>query len=270
MEFNWNARNYREIINDYLGYREVRRPRGVVKALSERLKCHPTFIAQVLSEKTNFSLEQGLEVCGHFSFSEEETSFFLALIHRDRAGTVNLRKHFQKKIDQMLEHRMDLKSRFGAEDTGLFEHEIEYFGSWMYQAIHALTQISGQQSATSLAKTLKLPINEVSEILSRLEKMSLVRKEKSTWMSTKNFLHLSKNSRTVRLLHLTWKGKIFADLQTRNPDEGTHYSGILTVAEKDYSKVRSILVDALGKIRQTVELSSSEKGYALSIDCYEL
>ncbi len=74
----------------------------------------------------------------------------------------------------------------------------------------------------------------------------------------------------IRLLHLAWKGKILADLQTADPNAGTHYSGIITISEKDYKIVREILVETLGKIRKLVEVSPSEKACVLSLDCYQL
>jgi uncharacterized protein (TIGR02147 family) len=269
MEFNWSTRNYREIVNDYLGYRETRRPRGAVKSLSEKLRCHPTFVAQVLSGRNNFSLEQGLNICDHFGFSDEETNYFLNLILRDRSGTQRLRDHFQRRLDDQLEQRMDLKTKLRTDADAVSQYEVEYFGNWMYQAVHALTQIK-LQSAASLSKTLMLPVGEIDNILNRLEEMNLVKQEKSTWVSKKNFIHLPKTARTIRLLHASWRTKTLADLQSKSIDEGTHYSGVITATESDFHKARALLVDALGKIRKIVEFSESERGYVLAIDCYGL
>jgi uncharacterized protein (TIGR02147 family) len=270
MDFDWTSDSYREVVNRCLGYREKRRPRGVIKSLADALRCHPTFIAQVLKERADFSPEQGYEICQHFSFSNEQREFFLTLLMRDRAGTAALKEHYHKKLIHILEVRRDLRpdSPLNVRQSGSFE--LEYFGNWIYQTVHALTQIQRFQTVTEIAKALALSTVEVKAILDRLEAMGLVKKDKSAWKSTLNSLHLAKDSHCIRYLHSTWKTKLLADLQRRSTMEGTRYSGLITVTEKDYHKVRDVLVNAIKDIRKIVEASSSEGAYVLSLDCYEI
>lgn len=269
MEFNWDAKGYRDIVNSFLGVVNERRPRGAIKALSEALGCHSTFIALVLKGNADFSLEQAMKVCEHYRFSGPETEFFICLLQRDRAGTPLLKSFFQKQLNQLLENRMDIEKRLNAKEVELFQKEVTYFGSWIYQTVHAVTQMSGQNMA-SISKLLKVPIEEVQTVLSFLENMGLVQKEGSSWVSTNNFLHLSKDSSLIKHLHLTWKTKLLADLQSGRPLEGTHYSGAITISESDYRNVREVLIESLGKIRTITQKSNSEKVCILSMDCYEL
>lgn len=269
MEFDWDAKAYRDIVNSYLGVVNERRPRGAIKALSEAIGCHSTFIALVLKGSADFSLEQAMKVCEHYRLSSAETEFFICLLQRDRAGTLLLKSFFQKQLNQLLENRMDIERRLDAKGVELFQKEITYFGNWTYQAVHAVTQMPGQNIA-SISKLLKVPEEEVQTVLSFLENMGLVQKEKSCWVSTNNFLHLSKDSNLIKQLHLTWKTKLLADLQSGRPIEGTHYSGTITISEADYRNVREVLIESLGKIRTITKKSSSEKVCILSMDCYEL
>ncbi|MNJ98487.1 hypothetical protein D3C87_162530 [compost metagenome] len=270
MDLNWNATGYREVINDYLGYRSARRPRGAVKGLAEKLGCHPTFIAQVLKETADFSLEQACEFCGHFSLSMEEQDFFLNLVLRDRAGTKTLKRYYQDKIDRAIEAKRDLKPKTQAN----LGHpggptEAEYFGNWVYQVIHAMTQIDRFQSVQAISKDLNRSEEEVLAILTRLQEMNLVKREKTLWKSTVHSLHLPKGSYFIRYLHATWKTKLLADLQSGQPIDGTRYSGLITVTEKDYQKVRDVLTRAIIDIRNIVESSSPENVYVLSVDFYK-
>lgn len=269
MEFDWSAKGYRDIVNGFLGIVNERRPRGAIKALSEALECHSTFIALVLKGNADFSLEQAMKVCEHYRLSTQETEFFICLLQRDRAGTLPLKGFFQKQLNQLLENRMDIKKRLKSKELELSQKEVTYFNNWIYQAVHAATQIDGQSSA-SISKFLKVPEDEVKSVLAHLESMALVQKEKSTWASTNNFLHLSKDSSLIRQLHLTWKTKILADLQSGQPFEGAHYSGAITLSESDYRKVREMLIESLSRIRSVTQKSTSEKVCILSMDCYEL
>ncbi len=270
MDVNWAAESYREVVNECLGYRRQRRPRGVIKKLADSLRCHPTFIAQVLNERADFSPEQGFELCRHFLFSSEEQEFFLTLLMRDRAGTVALKGHYQQRLNQILEAKRDLKPRTQVEEGRSGSFEAEYFGNWIYQAVHALTQIQRFQSAAGISKALGLSVGEVRAVLKRLETMGLVEGGKSSWKSTLNSLHLSKDSHFIRNLHSTWKVKMLADLQNRTAIEGTKYSGLITVTEKDYHKVRDVLVKAISDVRKIVEASASEGAYIVSLDCYKI
>ncbi len=272
MEFNWNARNYRQIINENLGYRNQRRPRGVIKKLADRLRCHSTFIAQVLSEKADFSPEQGLEVCLYFDFTPDQQDFFMTLLLHERAGTQTLKDLYRKKIESLQELRRDLKPKNqDKKKVGNLElFESEYFGNWLYQAVHSLIMIPRFQSVTNISRALERTIEEVSAVLVRLELMGLVKKEKSNWKSTLNSLHLAKESPFIRNLHVSWKTKILTDLHRAAVLEGTHYSGIITVTEKDYQKVREILAKAISDIRKVVESSDAENPYVLSLDCFQM
>lgn len=269
MKFNWEAQGYRQIINEYLGFKEKRRPRGAIRKLADHLRCHTTFIAQALSGRANFSLEQGFEIGNYFGFSEEEKNFFLLLLMRDRAGTTKLRDYWQQRIEKALVARQDLKNVLSSRSPGLLNHELEYFGDWLYQAIHCYTQLPGQ-TAVSIARNLSIPVKEAAAILLRLKEMELVTKEKSNWKSTKSFLHLPKSSRHVQALHLTWKTKLLCELQSKASLTSTHYSGALTIAKRDHTKVKEVLLRALKEIKEIAETSASEECHGLSIDFYGL
>ena len=270
MEFNWAASEYRDVINEYLGYRSERRPRGAVKGLAESLRCHSTFIAQVLSGRAEFSLEQGIQICRHFQFSGEEEDFFLTMLMRDRASTKPLREYFQKKLDFTMELKKDLKAQVSPSQDLSAIFEAEYFGNWLYQTAHALLQIKKFQSPEALVAILGGDLKEIKSILNRLKVMGLVTQEGSAWKSTQASLHLSKDSPFIRSLHSTWKTKILSDLQTRVAPQGTRYSGIITINEKDFQKVRDILIRAIGDIRKVVVETEPENAYVLSMDCYEM
>lgn len=270
MDLDWTASSYREIINDCLGYRNKRRPRGVIKKLADSLRCHSTFIAQVLNGRADFSAEQGLEISRHFAFSPDQQEFFLTLLLRDRSGTKTLKEYYQKKLDYIHESRRDLKSKVQPKEDLSGAFEAEYFGNWIYQAAHALTQVDRYQSAAALSKVLGRSIEEIGSILLRLQTMDLVKQHGTSWESTLTSLHLSKDSPFIRALHTGWKTKLLTDLQTATMLEGTHYSGVITVTSKDYERVRDVLVKSIADIRKVVEGSTSENAYVLSLDCYKM
>jgi plasmid maintenance system antidote protein VapI len=268
MNFDWSSPDYISLVNRLLGIRNERRPRGAIKAFAEKLRCHPTFIAQVLKGRAHFSPEQALDVCEHFGFSVAQQDFFLNLVARDRAGTEKLKKIYQGKIDDLLEARRDLKPETGGTQKLGSPLEAEYFGNWMYQFIHAMIQIPGFQNPSSISKELSRPHSEIIAVLKRLKELGLARNSGSLWTSTLTSIHLPKTSEYSRYLHTTWKAKILSDLHSQTRLSGTHFSGVITGTEKDFQRVREILAGALKDIRKAVEPSPAENLYVLSMDCY--
>lgn len=269
MEFNWATDSYRDIINDYLGYRHKRRPRGAIKKLADQLHCHPTFLAQVLNEKANLSMEQALTVAQFYEFSREELEYFLLVLQLNRAGTKELRVFLKEQINKLRELHRDLQPRDQKPLSSLGNFEAEYFSHWLYQMIHGMTQITRWQKSIAIAKALNLAEMEIKFILARLEVMGLVKQEKGQWKCLQDSMHLAKDSPFIRSLHSTWKTKILSDFQSSSNIEGTHFSGILAVSESDYQKIREQLVKFLNNLRKTAENSEPQNVYLLSIDCYQ-
>ena len=63
---------------------------------------------------------------------------------------------------------------------------------------------------------------------------------------------------------------MLSDLQNRPLIDSTRYSGIITVNDKDFLKVRDVLVNAIKEIRKIVEKSVPDHPHILSLDCYKL
>lgn len=77
-------------------------PRGTKGKLAEFLGVHPPYLSQILKKKYSLSLEQADQVNSFLDHSPDESSFFLMLVSRDRAGTVSLRDFLRPRLIQFL------------------------------------------------------------------------------------------------------------------------------------------------------------------------
>ena len=105
----WNFTDYRPYLVEKLGVEGSRT--GLRKKLAEAIGVHTTFVSQVLKEKGDFSLEQGEAVNSFLSHTQDEGEYFLLLLMKDRAGTRELKKRFQDKIDLQRKERLNIKKR---------------------------------------------------------------------------------------------------------------------------------------------------------------
>jgi hypothetical protein len=87
--------------------------RGQKSLLAKALHCQSAYLSQVLNGRAELSFEQAYRVCEFFKLGQDEQDYFLLLVQKDRAGIQDLKNYYQKKIDQLLEKRMDVKKRLG-------------------------------------------------------------------------------------------------------------------------------------------------------------
>lgn len=71
---------------------------GLKKQAAQSLGVHTTLISQILSGKCEISLEQGEDMNRYLGHSEDEADYFLGLILKERAGSISLRRRFERQI----------------------------------------------------------------------------------------------------------------------------------------------------------------------------
>src|SRR6185312_16823085 len=107
--------DYKAYLRSKVGDKAARR--GLKSALAKALSCQPTYISQVLNGHAHFSSEQVMDLNEFLGHSQDEGHFFLLLVQKDRAGKQSLRKYFQAQIGAILDQRMVLHKRLGAQTT---------------------------------------------------------------------------------------------------------------------------------------------------------
>lgn len=244
--------------------------RGGVGSIAKSLSCHPTFVSQVLKGKAHFSQDQALAFCRMKRLDDEESDFFLLLLSRERAGSKETVEYFEKRIERVLESRLNLKSRWKLDSAMPNAQAIVYFSSWVLQSVHALTQLSSLKKSSSIALALGLPEDRVDDALTTLRDFGLVELVGDSWKSTKDSLHLGKDSPFVRLLHSAWREKALSTLAMGSPRGAVHYSGVMTMSAQTAVRVRERLLGTLEDCRNDVLASPSKEAHAIALDFYRM
>lgn len=262
--------SYSAFVKDRIESAKATEGRGVTRRLAEAVKCHTTFVSQVVNCKASFSVEQAISFCRFFRLDASETEFFIELLWLERAGDENTRSFFQARVQRLRLQQTDLKHRWLNRNSLLMGDELTYFGSWMTQAVHAVLQLQSCKSVETIGEYLGVSKGEVQIALETLEKMGLAIRNGSSWKTTTYFLHLSKDSPVIRHFHLQWRQRVCQNFLTSSQSSGFHYSGALTFSKSCEPQVREILLQALDKIMKTIEPSPSEVAFGLNLDFYPL
>jgi hypothetical protein len=242
--------------------------RGIKTRFAESLRILPAFLSQVLREKYSLTLEQADLANQFFGHNAEEAEFFLLLTSKDRAGTVSLRKIYERQIQNLLEKRKMVIERLGRKAEISDEGRGVYYSSWLYSAVHVACTIESLRNRKALSAYLGVPDEVLEKVLSFLEENSLLSKSFDSYLPTQNWVRLGKDSPHIVKHHTNWRIKAIQNLEQQTNDD-LHYSGIYSIDEKTALQVKDEFLEYLKQQTQTFENAVEEDLYVLGLDFFK-
>lgn len=256
----------------YLGAWIVSQPnggRGIKSRIAEHARCHLAYISQVLSGVSHFSLEQADALQPLLEHGEEEANYFLLLIEFARAGTPSLSKHFERRIQKVLDQRAQLKNRFTDKRSLNTEDQTIYYSHWAYIAVHMAVLNPKLRTAGAIARYFDLSVSKISQILDFLASVGLVKNERGVFAPGEVRIHLGHDSPMISKHHTNWRIQAVRSLE-RETQQELHYSGVISVSFANLPKVREVMIRTLEDVRKIVKDSEDDAVYCYSLDLFGL
>ncbi len=267
MAYVFEFTNYKEFLRASL---PIQGPsRGGRTRLADFLNCKLGFISQVLSGSADFSFEHGILISEFLHLNSEEEEFFLLLMQKDRAGSVKLQIFFQNKITLILNQRKEIQSRIQKTKELTEEQKNTYYSRWTYNGIHMCTLIPHLRNPTQMSEYLGIPLVEVTEILSDLEKFSLVQRKGSEFHPTSKRLHLGEKSLSLRSHHINWRMEAIRSLDRKSPEK-LNYSSVMSISHSAAEKIQSLLLKLIENSEPIISEAKDEAVFVLTLDLFEL
>lgn len=243
---------------------------GSVKRLAEVLKCHSTYVSQIIKGKSDMSLEQAVAFCDSLGLKPDEADHFLDLLNRDKAGSKQSRTYFQSRIDRRLKERRDLKARLTATDGLSLDLGVRYYNGWLPQVVHICTQTKGGDTAEGIARMLRLDLQKVEEILDELTEIGLIEFVEGKIRCLKDSVFIDKDSPLITRFHSNWRMRTVHEMLTSVKPSGTHYSSVLTMSADTARKLQELIFQHIRETRELVLPSPSEHVYSFCLDFYPI
>ena len=263
----FEAVDYLAFVNQKLRSPAGGAPRGQVKALAAKLRCHPTFVSQILGGKAHFNHEQAVLFCEYIQLSDEESEFFIDLLNRDRAGSRSSRAHFQRVLDRKTAERKIFQKRAAISSTLTREQEIQYFSRWAIPIAHAAIQIPELRKSDKLAKAMSWSTSMTINALDTLEQLKLAEEKLGCWLPTKETLHIGRDSPLNSTFHVNWRLKTAAQLAEHDrAAEEIHYSSAFAISPDAAEEIREIILSSLQTIRTKMCEAKPEALYSFCLD----
>ncbi|MBX3032874.1 MAG: TIGR02147 family protein [Bdellovibrionaceae bacterium] len=263
----YDFNNYKHYLVQVLGARGERRGNRV--KLAQHLNCQTAYISQVLNGHAQFSLEQAFEINSFLGHDRQEGEFFLLQVQWQRAGTVALKKHFQKQMEEILKNRALIKNRVESNQEVSSEHRAQYYSSWLYAALHVAISVPGLQTKAHLSEYFGLSLDVVAEAMEFLARIGLVQVRGNQYQVGSSHIHLGHDSHQIMKHHLNWRLQALTSLERRNAKD-LHYSVVFSLSQKDAAAIRERFLSVIQENLKQVAPSPEETVFATTLDFFEI
>ena len=257
---------YKEYLKNWCRSRP-KRGWGTRSILARAAGCQVAYVSQVLNGPLHFSLEQSQELNKILGHGSEEIQYFLLLVQKARAGTHTLKKHFEDQLREMKQKRFVLMHQLGIRPQLEKEHQMIYYSSWIFAAVHVLADIPQFQTKEAMSRRLGLSIARVADTLTFLISAGLVSQDGNIFKMSQKSIHLGTDSPLLGKHHSNWRMRAIDSLD-KTPEDSLHYSSAITLSHSDYEKVRSRLIETIKEIKATIRDSKQEEIYCFNLDLF--
>jgi uncharacterized protein (TIGR02147 family) len=266
MDNFFTYQDYRKLLSRLLA-QEIP-SRGAQSRLADFIVCQQAYISRVIGGDAELSQEQAIAACEFFKLDSLETEFFLHLLNYNRAGSAHLRSFYKKKLDAVINKKLQISERVVAETLHKAD-QVKYYSDWITSAVHVVTGIEKFRSVKAISGRLRILEERVLRSLEFLENSGLITKNKGNYAIKNPSLHLPKSSELLKTHHANWRIKAIEKLAEES-ESGFNYTSVLTCSEKDSVKIREIMLEATQKIRSIITSSGDEQIYCMNLDFFEV
>lgn len=260
-------KHYKDYLTSLTGVKASRS--GMKARIAEAIRCQPTYISQVINGEAHLSFEQSEMLCRFLQMSEEETYFFMLLVHRDRAGTTELKKFYNNQIQIILKQRMNLVHRLGEKNKLTEEKQALYYSSWQYAAIHIALTVPSLQTREALAHYFRISLKRVDVVLRHLVEMDLAIPTDKGFSVGPSIVRLDNKSPYIIHHHAHWREQAIESLE-REEITDLHYSAVVSISQKDVGRIKDRILEFLKENSAIISQSPEEEVYVFSTDFFHL
>lgn len=249
------------------------RGRGQRIKLAAALGCQTPFITHVLSGDYHLSIEQA-EACSRWlGLGGDDAEYFMLLVLKQRSSTKSSSDFFQKQLTQKkVEHNI-LQKRIQVEQGLAPEIQNQYYSHWDYAAVHMALLNPESRTAEKLEVLLDRSRSRINMILQFLLQAKIIEAENkkgsdARFVVKNSMIHLEKNSPLLRQHHTNFRLKAIDQIRETAADQ-VHYSGVLSLSQKDFEWVSSQLAQFLEELGKKLKDSPDEDLAVLNFDWFK-
>lgn len=259
--------DYRQILRESLSLRCAANPRYSLRAFARDLKLSPGQLSLILGGSKGLSPAKADRVAKSLSFNDRETQYFRTLVESahgrslaSRASAVHRLKQFTTPVDAQ---RLEIDA-------------FRVVSDWYHFAIHQMMRLEDwNDSPTSIAKRLQIPVSEAKAALERLERLQLIEKRRGRYAicSETVFAPDGVPSEAVRKFHRQVLENAARALSEQDIERRYFNTSFLAINANDLPRAKARIKDFHQKMMDEFspdKQTALNRVYSLSVQFFDL
>lgn len=264
----FNILNYIDVLKYQININE-KTVYGYKAKLAQAAGCQRSYLSQVLSAQTHFTLEHAIRVCHFWNYNKVETDYFINLVEYNRSGSQELKEYFKNKLSLIREEQENLTNRIQVKEVLPQEKAAIFYSNWQYMAVLILLTIPKFRTSTAISQRLALKEDAILKVLQQLNELGLIIKKGMEWLPCENTIHVSRNSPFNSLNHANWRNIAVQNAFIGNTDD-VHYTSVCSISKKDFTQIKDLVFKLIDKSRDIISPSAEEEVYCLTCDWFKV
>ena len=260
--------SYKTFLNTYIKLLP-KKGRGQYRRIAQTLNIHTTMVSHVFKGVANLSVNQALQVCDLYGFSELETEYFVCLVQLERAGGHRSQMYFQSQLVKLREKSQEIKERLGHKNYLAEGDRARFYSEWYYSGVRLLTALDDYKDLGSIAEYFGLPNKLIREILEFLLGCGLVEKKDGKIHVGPTQTYVGNDTALVTRHHTNWRLKSLEQFRNMESDE-LAFTNPITLSKKDFDVVREAILKLIEEFQEISKPSNPELLCCLNIDWFKV
>jgi uncharacterized protein (TIGR02147 family) len=245
-----------------------RKGRGEASRIAARLGVSTTLVSQVLAGKKTFTPEQTRHLAEHLGLHGLEADYLMFLVQFERAGSADLKKYWQEKLDSIRKQSLKVADRLTVTRALTDQERAVFYSSPLYTAVRLFTSVGERgQSQSEIETRFELSRSRAAEILRFLVETGLCREEKGRFHMGTQSTHLEQGSPHLLRHHANWRVRAIRDSEDLTEQE-LMFTSPVSLSREDFAALREEMVGFIKRFLAKVHESPAEEVACLNLDFF--
>lgn len=244
--------------------------RGYRSQLAKAMGCQPAYLSHVLAGSAELTLEHGLAAAQFWGLDNLEKEYLIARLSCDRSGTAELKKFFQKQLDELKERiQKRAKTQVSIETQAVSKDQVaKYYFDWITSAVHMILTCPGPHDFRNISKRLHLEETKVIRAIQILKEIGLVKEKNGQLELTEKMIHANDASDFSHLHHRNWRSQAIRKFESGVDKPDFQFTGVVSLNAQTFMEIRNLLQKQIHEVREKVRSSDEDRIACLNMDWF--
>lgn len=242
--------------------------RGEASRIANYLGVSTTLISQVLSGEKSFTPEQTQNLITYLGLTSLEADYLTFMVQKERAGSTELKKFWNTKLDQIREQSLKISNRVKTDKILSDQERAIFYSTPLYSAIRLFTSVSEKgKSVADVCERFEVSRAKAVGILNFLTESGLCSEKDGRYFLGAQKTHLEQNSPYLLKHYSNWRTRAILYSESLIESE-LMYTATVSLSKKDFELLREEMAVFIKKFLDQVHKSPAEEIACFNMDFF--